>query len=68
MHSIDMMQSRIVTATVAAATLQIDLDCSVLPNPGLRRFSAGRQYIEVGEAAAREALRSLVNALPWLDA
>jgi NTE family protein len=68
LRSIEMMQSKIVTDTAAAATLVIEPD---FPQGGrgwgLRHFTDGRRYVAVGEAAAEAALPRIAAALPWLQ-
>jgi NTE family protein len=70
MRSIEMMQARISATTASAATIliaPIDTDVELEP-VGLRRWTAARQYIPLGEAAAEEALPRLAAALPWMRA
>jgi NTE family protein len=66
-RSIELMQSRITAASAAAATVQIDIDTSVAPDPGLRNFKAGRRFVAVGEEAARAALPHIAAVLPWVE-
>lgn len=65
-RSIEMMQGKIVTDTAAAATIQIEPGFSSVGGWGLRSFTQGRRYIELGEAAAEEAMPRIEAALPWL--
>ena len=66
MGAIDMMQSKIVTDTAAAATIVIEPDLVGGTPIGLRQFTQGRRYIARGEAAAEDALPRIAAALPWL--
>jgi NTE family protein len=68
MRSIDMMQGRISATTASAATIlitPIDSDAE-MERVGLRRWTAARQYLPLGEAAAEAALPRLAAALPWM--
>ncbi|MGH2995538.1 MAG: patatin-like phospholipase family protein [Gaiellaceae bacterium] len=66
-RSIELMQSRISADTAAAATIVISppFDETAVR---LRRFREGRRYVELGEAAAEEALPRIAASLPWLRA
>lgn len=67
-RSIEMMQSKIVTdSAAAAATIQIEPTFTSVGGWGLRSFTQGRQYIALGEEATRAALPRLRAALPWLE-
>lgn len=66
-RSIEMMQSKIVTdSAAAAATIQIEPTFTSVGGWGLRSFTQGRQYIAVGEEATNAALPRIRAALPWL--
>lgn len=66
MRSIELMQSKISAETSATSTILISPTLDVVPRVGLRRWTEGRQYIELGEAAAETALPRLAATLPWL--
>lgn len=66
MRSIELMQSKISAESSATSTILISPTLDVVPRVGLRRWAAGRQYIELGEAAAETALPRLAATLPWL--
>jgi NTE family protein len=68
MRSIDMMQSRIAAETAATATILITPMETEFERVPLRRWTAARQYIALGEAAAEAALPRLAAALPWMRA
>lgn len=65
-RSIDMMQSKISADTAAAATILIEVNFEAVAIAGLRRWSEGRRYIPLGEAAVEAALPRIVAALPWI--
>jgi NTE family protein len=70
MRSIEMMQGRISATTASAATILItpldsDADAEI-ERIGLRRWTAARQYLPLGEAAAEAALPRIAAALPWM--
>lgn len=64
-RSIELMQSRIATQT-AQATITISPRCDEVAGDGIRGFTRGRRFVEVGEQAAEAALPRLAGALPWL--
>jgi len=65
-RSIDMMQSKISADTAAAATILIEVNFEDVARVGLRRWSEGRRYIELGEAAFEAALPRIIAAVPWV--
>lgn len=65
-RSIEIMQSYIVTDTAEAATILIEPAFGEISGFGLRRFSQGRRFIDLGEMAVEAALPRLSSALPWL--
>jgi NTE family protein len=65
-RAIDMMQSKIAADTAAAATMLIEVNFEDVARVGLRRWSEGRRYIPLGEAAVDAALPRLSAALPWI--
>ncbi|HLJ65912.1 MAG TPA: patatin-like phospholipase family protein [Chloroflexota bacterium] len=67
MRSIEIMQTRMATGS-RPSVIPIELDFSAQEDPGLRHFSRGRSFVELGEAAIHEAVPSLNAALPWLGA
>jgi NTE family protein len=66
MRAIEMTQSKIATETAAKATILIEPAFTDIGAWGLRNFSKGRVYMELGEEAAEAALPRLSAALPWL--
>ena len=67
MRSIEMMQARISATTASAATILIaPIDTDGVQPVGLRRWKEARQYVPLGDAAAKEALPRLAAALPWM--
>jgi NTE family protein len=66
-RSIELMQSRI-AAESTSPTITIAPEFAGVPSARLRRFSEGRRYVEIGEAAAEAALPRIAAAFPWLDA
>jgi hypothetical protein len=69
-RSVEIMQAKIATDTAAAATILIAPEFPETPSgwAGLRRFSEGRRYVELGEAAAEAALPRITAELPWVAA
>lgn len=74
-RSLEIMQSRIgsdppETPTISITPVLDDLPRGTavddLPGASLRRFSAGRRYIDAGIEAAEAALPMLAAAFPWL--
>lgn len=65
-RSIEIMQSYIVTDTAEAATILIEPVFGEVGGFGLRRFSQGRRFMDLGDAAVEAALPRLASALPWL--
>jgi hypothetical protein len=65
-RSIEMMQSKISADTAAAATILIEVNFEAVALAGLRRWSEGRRYIPLGEAAVEAALPRIIAALPWI--
>jgi NTE family protein len=61
------VEGRVNTATAAAATIQIDLDFNDFPDPSVRHFKEGRQFVELGEKRAEEAMTRLATTFPWLQ-
>jgi NTE family protein len=66
-RSVHAMQSRVAAEAESATTIVIEPRCAGAPEFGLRHFSWGRRYVEVGQAAAQEALPRLSAVLPWLQ-
>jgi NTE family protein len=66
LRSIELMQSRI-AAEPTSPTITIAPEFAGVPSARLRRFSEGRRYVEIGEAAAEAALPRIAAAFPWLD-
>jgi NTE family protein len=64
-RSIELMQSRIATQT-ARATVTISPRCNEGAGDGIRGFTRGRRFVELGGQAAEGALPRLAAALPWL--
>jgi NTE family protein len=65
-RSIELMQSRI-AAVPTSPTITVAPEFAAVPSARLRRFSEGRRYVEIGEAAAEAALPRIAAAFPWLD-
>lgn len=65
-RTIDIMQNKISTDTAGAAQILIPVRFENRMGWGLRNFSRGRAFIELGRKAAEEALPRLSAALPWL--
>jgi len=65
-RSIEMMQSKISADTAAAATILIEVNFQDVARVGLRRWSEGRRYIALGEAAVEAAMPRISAALPWI--
>jgi NTE family protein len=65
-RSIELMQSRIERSTASRASVLIEPRFAGMATLGLRSFAQGGRYIELGEAAAEQALPRLEAALPWL--
>ncbi len=66
LRSIELMQSRI-AAEPTSPTITVAPEFAAVPSARLRRFSEGRRYVEIGEAAAEAALPRIAAAFPWLD-
>jgi len=66
LRSIELMQSRI-AAEPTSPTITVAPEFAGVPSARLRRFSEGRRYVEIGEAAAEAALPRIAAAFPWLD-
>lgn len=64
-RTLDVMQARIASESTAA-TIVIEPVFRGHPGWGLRRFRDGRQFIQVGEAAAEAALSRVSSVLPWV--
>jgi hypothetical protein len=65
-RSIDMMQSKISITSATAATILIEVSFEDVVRAGLRRWSEGRRYIDLGDAAVEAALPRITQALPWV--
>ena len=65
-RSIELMQSRI-AAEPTSPTVTVAPEFAGVTSARLRRFTEGRRYIEIGEAAAEAALPRIAAAFPWLD-
>jgi hypothetical protein len=62
---LEVMQGRIASEG-KTATIVIEPVFPRRPGWGLRRFKEGRQFIEIGEAAAEAALARISSVLPWV--
>jgi NTE family protein len=60
-----LMQGKIASEAASRATIVVEPDFAA-GGFGLRRFSADRRYIALGEAAAEAALPRLAAVLPWV--
>ncbi len=65
-RSLEIMQTKIVSDNVNAATVQIEPKFTDTDGWGLRNFKSGRQFIARGEAAAIAAMPRLSAMMPWL--
>jgi NTE family protein len=65
-RSIEMMQSKITLEAASAATILLEPGFTDIGGWGLRDFTIGRKYIELGAAAAEDALPRIEATLPWL--
>ena len=65
-RSIEMMQSKISFDSATAATILIEVSFEDVVRAGLRRWSEGRRYIDLGDAAVEAALPRITAALPWV--
>ncbi len=65
-RAIDIMQGKIATESAAAATITVEPTFPDFSGWGLRTFGEGKHFVDVGRAAAEEAVPRLVAALPWL--
>jgi NTE family protein len=62
-----LMQGRIAAETASRARILVEPVFTDAAGFGLRRFAEGRRYVEVGEAAAEEALPRIAAVLPWVS-
>jgi NTE family protein len=67
LRAVEIMQSSISRREVDTPTIEIDVVFQDVDLPGLRHFTRGRQFVPLGEEAARLALPRVVAALPWLQ-
>ena len=68
MRSIEIMQAGIREASASTATVVIEPRFERVSGFGLRDFSKGSRFVDLGETAAEEAVAELADALPWLRA
>ena len=61
-----LMQGKIASEAASRARILVEPVFTDSVGFGLRKFGEGRRYIEVGEAAAEEALPRIAAALPWV--
>ena len=66
MRSIELVQTRIVTATGSIPTILVTPEFGSMPVGKLRHFRDGRAFVAAGEEAVEAALPRLAAALPWL--
>jgi NTE family protein len=66
MRSIELVQTRIVTAAGSIPTILVTPEFGSMPAGKLRHFRDGRRFVAAGEAAVEAALPRLGSALPWL--
>jgi len=64
-RTLEVMQGRIASQG-QTATIMIEPEFPGRPGWGLRRFREGRQFIQIGEAAAETALARVGSVLPWV--
>ena len=55
-----------IASTGNSATIVIEPVFPGRPGWGLRRFREGRQFIQIGEAAAEAGLARVSSVLPWI--
>jgi NTE family protein len=65
-RSIELVQTRIVTATSSIPTILVTPEFGSMPASKLRHFRDGRTFVAAGEEAVEAALPRLAAALPWL--
>jgi NTE family protein len=65
-RSIELMQTRLVTASGSIPTILVTPEFGSLPAGKLRHFRDGRRFVAAGEEAVEAALPRLAAALPWL--
>ena len=61
-----LMQGKIASEAASRARILVEPEFTDSVGFGLRRFAEGRRYVEVGEAAAEEALPRIAAVLPWV--
>lgn len=66
--SVEMMRARMTEHAAQQSDLMIEVPFKATMRLGLRDFTAGRAYVELGETAVRDALPELSRLLPWLQA
>jgi NTE family protein len=67
LRAIEIMYGRLPVDAPEATTIAITPELPEIPGSKLRNFTLGRRYIELGEAAAEEAIPRIAAALPWLQ-
>jgi predicted acylesterase/phospholipase RssA len=65
LRAIEIMQSKI-ERTLPGLVIPIDVQFSDEELPGLRQFSRGRRFIELGRRAVLDREESISAALPWV--
>jgi len=66
--ALDLLQSRVAAPPVKQPTIELVPAVPVALPFGLRHFSAGRAFMDLGEAAVQDALPRLTDLLPWVGA
>jgi NTE family protein len=61
-----LMQGRIASEAASRARILVEPEFTDSIGFGLRKFAEGRRFVEVGEAAAEEALPRIAAVLPWV--
>jgi NTE family protein len=65
-RTLELLQSKLAPEEESPSLILLRPDFPDAPGWGLRRFSDGRRYIEVGERATQAALPRIAARLPWL--
>lgn len=63
-----LMQGRIAAEAASRARILVEPEFTDSIGFGLRKFAEGRRFVEIGEAAAEEALPRIAAVLPWVCA
>ena len=61
-----LMQGKIASEAASRARILVEPVFTDSAGFGLRKFGEGRRFVEIGEAAAEEALPRIGAVLPWV--